>query len=52
MEGQVEYEMVQEIKNNIKEEKSLEFTEDNQGLSWYQGRICVPNVKELNDKLL
>jgi hypothetical protein len=52
MEGQVEFEKVQEIKHNIKEEKSLKFTEDNQGLSWYQGRICVPNVKELIDKLL
>jgi hypothetical protein len=48
----VEDEKVQEIKHNIKEEKSLKFMEDNQGLSWYQGRICVPNIKELKGKLL
>jgi hypothetical protein len=26
--------------------------EDGQGVSWYQGRICVPNIKELRDKIL
>jgi hypothetical protein len=50
--GQLEDEKVQEIKRNIKEEKSLDFTEDDEGVLWYKGRICVPNVMELMDKIL
>jgi hypothetical protein len=50
--GQVEDEKVQEIKRNIKEEKSPGFSEDDEGVLWYKGRICVPNVKELKDKIL
>jgi hypothetical protein len=50
--SQLEDEKVQEIKRNIKEEKSLDFTEDDEGVLWYKGRICVPNVMELMDKIL
>jgi hypothetical protein len=50
--GQVEDEKIQEIKRNIKEEKSPGFLEDEEGVLWYKGRICVPNVKELKDKIL
>jgi hypothetical protein len=50
--GQVEDEKIQEIKCNIKEEKSPSFTKDDQGVLWYKGRICVPNVKELKAKIL
>jgi hypothetical protein len=50
--GQVEDEKIQEIKLNIKEEKSPGFSEDDQRVLWYKGRICVPNVKELKDKIL
>jgi hypothetical protein len=50
--GQVEDEKIQEIKHNIKEEKSPEFLEDDKGVLWYKGRICVPNIKELKDKIL
>jgi hypothetical protein len=42
--GQLEDEKVQEIKSNIKE--------DDEGVLRYKGRICVPNVKELKDKIL
>jgi hypothetical protein len=49
---QVEDEKIQEIKRNIKEEKSPGFSEDDEGVLWYKGRICVPNVKELKDKIL
>jgi hypothetical protein len=49
--GQEEDEKIQEIKRNIKEEKSPGFSEDNQGVLWYKGRICVPNIKELKDKI-
>jgi hypothetical protein len=47
--GQVEDEKIQEIKRNIKEEKSPSFLEDEVGVLWHMGRICVPNVKELKD---
>jgi hypothetical protein len=50
--GQVEDEKVQEIQRNIKEEKSPGFLEDGEGVLWYKGRICVPNVKKLKDKVL
>jgi hypothetical protein len=33
------------------EEKSPGFAEDDQGELWYKGRICVPNVKGLKDKI-
>jgi hypothetical protein len=50
--GQQEDERVQEIKRNIKEEKSPGFSEDDEGVLWYKGRICVSNVKELKVKIL
>jgi ribonuclease HI len=50
--GQLEDEKIQEIKCNIKEEKSPGFSEDDEGVLWYKGRICVPNVKELKFKIL
>jgi hypothetical protein len=50
--GQLEDEKVQEIKRNIKEEKPSGFSEDDEGVLWYKGRICVPNVKELKNKIL
>jgi hypothetical protein len=28
------------------------FSEDEEGVLWYKGRICVPNIKELKDKIL
>jgi hypothetical protein len=50
--GQEEDKKIQEIRRNIKEEKSPDFLEDDQGVLWYKGMICVPNVKELKDKIL
>jgi hypothetical protein len=50
--GQLEDEKIQEIIHNIKEEKSSGFTKDDQGVLWYKGSICVPNVKEFKDKIL
>jgi hypothetical protein len=44
--GQVEHEKIQEIKHNIKEEKSSGFSEDEEGVLWYKGRISVPNVQK------
>jgi hypothetical protein len=50
--GQIEDEKILEIKCIIKEEKSPGFSEDEEGVLWYKGRICVPNIKELKDKIL
>jgi hypothetical protein len=50
--GQLEDEKIQAIKRNIKEQKSPAFSEDDEGELWYKGRICVPNIKELKDKIL
>jgi hypothetical protein len=50
--GQVEDEKIQEIKRNIKEEKSSDSSKDEEGVLWYKGRICVPDIKELKDKIL
>jgi hypothetical protein len=48
----LEDEKIQEIKHNIKEEKSSGFSEDDEGVLWYKIWICVPNVLELKDKIL
>jgi hypothetical protein len=50
--SQQEDEKVQEIKRNIKEEKSSGFLKDDEAVLWYKGRICVPNVKQLKVKIL
>jgi hypothetical protein len=50
--GQLEDEKVQEIMHNIKEEKLSGFSEDDEGVLWYKGRICVPNIRELKAKIL
>jgi hypothetical protein len=50
--GQLKDEKIQEIKRNIKEEKLPDFSEDDEGVLWYKGMICVPNAKKLKDKIL
>jgi hypothetical protein len=37
--------------DHAKEGKSPGFMEDDQGALWCKRRICVPNVKELKDKI-
>jgi hypothetical protein len=49
--GQLEDEKMQEIKRNIKKENSPGFSEDDKGVLWYKGRICVPDIKELKNKI-
>jgi hypothetical protein len=50
--GQLEDEKIQEIKHNITKEKLPGFSEDDEGMLWHMGRICVPNIKELKDKIV
>jgi hypothetical protein len=46
--GQLEDEKLQGIKNNIAECKSPSFTEDDQGVLWYKGMICVLDLKKIS----
>jgi hypothetical protein len=48
----LEDEKIQEIKRNIKKENSPGFSEDEERVLWYKGRICAPNIKELKDRIL
>jgi hypothetical protein len=40
--GQLEYANIQEIIQQIKEDKALGFSIDDQGTLWYKKRICIP----------
>jgi hypothetical protein len=50
--GQLTDKKIQEIKRNIKDGKSPGFTEDDQGVLWYKGRICVSDIKEIKNLIL
>jgi hypothetical protein len=50
--GQTKDEKLQEIKRNIAKGKSATFAEDNQGVLWYRGRICVLNDNEIKNIIL
>jgi hypothetical protein len=50
--GQLTDEKIQDIKQNIKEGKSPGFIEDDQGVLWYKGRICVPDIKEIKNLMI
>jgi hypothetical protein len=50
--GQLEDAKIQEIKENINEEKALGFSVDEQGTLWYKKRLCVPDVKEIRELIL
>jgi hypothetical protein len=45
--GQIGDAKIQEIKDLITEGRSLEFTEDEQGIGWFKDRICVPEIESL-----
>jgi hypothetical protein len=46
---QLEDAMIQGIKEQIKEEKVLGFSVDEQGMLWYKKRRCVPKVKGIRE---
>jgi hypothetical protein len=50
--GQHEGAKIQEIKEQIKEEKAPGFSFDEQGTLWYKKRLCVPDVKEIRELIL
>jgi hypothetical protein len=50
--GQLEDAKIQEIIEQTKEDKALGFSVDDQGTLWYKKRICVPEIKEINELIL
>jgi hypothetical protein len=50
--GQLEDPKIQEIKEQIKEDKAPGFSVDDQGTLWYKKRICVPEIKEIRELIL
>jgi hypothetical protein len=50
--GQLEDAKIQEIEEQIKEEKAPGSSVDEQGTLWYKKRLCVPDVKEIRELIL
>jgi hypothetical protein len=50
--GQLEDAKIQEIKEQIKEDKAPGFSTDDQGTLWYKKRICIPETKEIRESIL
>jgi hypothetical protein len=50
--GQLEDAKIQEIKEQIKGDKALGFSVDDQETLWYKKRICVPDLKEIRESIL
>jgi hypothetical protein len=50
--GQLEDAKIQEIKEQIKENKAPGFGIDDQGMLWYKKCICVPEIKEIIESIL
>ena len=47
--GQLTDEKILEIKQLIKDERAPGFMEDKQGVIWFKGRICVPDIKSIKE---
>jgi hypothetical protein len=50
--GQLTNEKIAEYKKLIKLGKVPEFREDEQGTVWLENRICVPEIKKLQETIL
>jgi hypothetical protein len=50
--GQLGDAKIQEIKEQIKEDKAPGFSIDDQGTLWYKKRICVPELDEIRESIL
>lgn len=51
-EYQKEDEDIKEIKKNMRRDKALRFSQDEQGTVWFGNRICVPNHQEIKQLIL
>ena len=43
---------LQEIRDRLKKTKETEFTIKKDGSLWFRDRLCVPDVKEIKEKIL
>jgi hypothetical protein len=50
--GQLEDVKIQEIKEQIKEDKAPRFSVDDQGMLWYKKYLCVLELKEIRELIL
>jgi hypothetical protein len=50
--GQLEDAKIQEINEQIKEDKAPGFSVDDQGILWYKKCICVRELKEIRESIL
>jgi hypothetical protein len=50
--GQLDDAKIQEIKEQIMEDKTSGFRVDEQGTLWYKKRLCVAEVKEIRELIL
>jgi hypothetical protein len=50
--GELEDAKIQEIKEQIKEDKAPGFSVDEQGTLWYKKCLCVTEVKEMRELIL
>jgi hypothetical protein len=50
--GQIGDAKIQEIRDLITEGRGPEFTEDEQGTTWFKDRICVPDIESLRETIL
>jgi hypothetical protein len=50
--AQLEVEKLKEIRQLIKENKTSDFTKDDNGTLWLGKRICVPNLKHIRELIL
>jgi hypothetical protein len=50
--GELEDAKIQEIKEQIKEDKAPEFSVDEKGTLWYKKHLYVPKVKEIRELIL
>jgi hypothetical protein len=52
LEQDIRKSQLEEIKKQIKKDKSPEFRVDEQGTLWYKKRLCVPEVKKIRELIL
>jgi hypothetical protein len=52
MKAQLKDEKLKEIRQLIKENKTSDFTEDDNGTLWLEKRICVPNMIPIQELIL
>jgi hypothetical protein len=51
-EGQKGDEKINKMRQLISEGKSKDFREDAEGVIWFKERLCVPNIKSIQELIL